>query len=175
MLLIVLAILGGTIGWATSQLVAALMGRELPVPWTASATLGLLAFCIFVWALGIRPRIKGKPGIRPLDPFVAARTAALAMAASRTGAIVAGFYLGVAIALLADFGSSLARERLFPTAAAVVCALLVVLAALWLEYICRLPDDSDDDDRGKHTGRADDSAAGWVHPTHRQVGSPRGT
>ncbi len=164
-LLIVLAVLGGAVGWATSQLVENLAGRKLPVPWTASITLALLAFCLFVWALGIRPRLKRKPGTEPLNPFVAARTAALAMAASRTGAIVAGFYAGVAIALLSDYGSSLARERLLPTGAAILAAILVILAALWLEYICRLPDDSDDDDHGRRSGRADDSPADWVHPT----------
>jgi hypothetical protein len=77
------------------------------------------------------------------------------MAASRTGAVVAGFYSGVAIALASMWDVPYVRERIVVSVAAVGGSVLVVLAALWLERVCRLPpsdsdtdtDDDDPDDR----------------------------
>jgi hypothetical protein len=82
-----------------------------------------------------------------MDPLVAARSAALAMAASRTGAIVAGFYAGVAIAFAPSWDLSAARERIVIALVTVVGAGLVVVAALWLERVCRVPPDASDDEK----------------------------
>jgi hypothetical protein len=79
-----------------------------------------------------------------MEPLVAARSAALSMAASRTGAVVAGFYAGVAIALAPMWDVPYVRERILVSLAAVGGAVLVVLAALWLERVCRLPPQDDD-------------------------------
>jgi hypothetical protein len=80
-----------------------------------------------------------------MDPIVAARSAALGMAASRTGAIVVGFYLGVAIELAPGWGVDSVRERVIVSLVTVVLAGLVVAAALWLERVCRVPPDASDD------------------------------
>lgn len=97
LLLVALAVLAGAIGFATVSLWETAFGRTLPVPLMASITLFLLAVAIFIWAILIRPRLLRKEGTKPISPFTAARTAALAMAASRTGALVVGFYLGTAL------------------------------------------------------------------------------
>ena len=110
-------------GWVLADVIDRVAGRSVPVPWTAPATLAILAVALVFWAVGMRRRLREKR----VDPFVAARTAALALAASRTG----------------------------------VAGLLMVAAALWLERICRIKGDGDDDDDGTNDA---DSAADWVHP-----------
>jgi hypothetical protein len=66
------------------------------------------------------------------------------------GALVAGFYAGVAIALLPSWDVTYVRERVLISVATVGGSVLVVLASLWLERVCRVPpapdDDEDEDD-----------------------------
>lgn len=165
--LAVLAVLASTLGWSVAQVFDSVVGRTLPVPWSAPVTLGVLALGILLWAIGLRPRLLRREGARPVSPFLAARTAALAMAASRTGAIVGGFYAGVAVALLADLQNPVAAQRAWAAGAAVLGGLLVVLAALWLEHICRLPGDDDQNKAGHSAGETGDQSPDWVHPAIR--------
>ena len=99
-LLLTLAVLAGAIGWGAVSLIQGQSGRILPVPWLAASTMWILALALGIWTLLARPRLQRRPGTKSLPPIVAARTAALAMAASRTGSLVGGFYLGVALAAL---------------------------------------------------------------------------
>jgi hypothetical protein len=149
-LLVALAVLAGAVGWAVARLVDTFANRTLPVPWTAPVVMAVLALTLALWARGTRARLAHKPGTKPMDPLVAARSAALAMAASRTGAIVAGFYTGVAISLAPGWDVAGVRDRTLVAVVTVGMAVLVILAGLWLERVCRLPDDqvprSDDDD-----------------------------
>jgi 4-amino-4-deoxy-L-arabinose transferase-like glycosyltransferase len=144
-LLVALVAISAAVGWGTSRLVDAYADRSLPVPWTAALVMLLLALALALWARGTRARLTGQPGTKPMDPIVAARSAALGMAAARTGAIVAGFYLGVSIELAPGWGFAHVRERVVVSLVTVLLAGLVVAAALWLERVCRVPPDSSDD------------------------------
>lgn len=149
--LVALAVLAAAVGWAATRLVDHFADRTIPVPVTMPVVMTVLALALALWARGTKARLAGRSGTRPLDPIVAARSAALAMAASRTGALVCGFYAGVVLALLPDWGYESARQRGVVAIAASVTALLVVAAGLWLERVCRLPDDpapADDYDDG---------------------------
>lgn len=156
-LLATLAAVSAVAGWLIADLVDELAGRVVPVPWTAPATLGILAIAIFFWALGTRRRLNDGQA----DPFVTARTAALAMAASRTGAIATGIYAGFLVWMVGQWWIEAARMRGIASAVAVVAGVLMVAAALWLERICRITSDGDDDDDGS---AETDSSADWVHP-----------
>lgn len=157
-LLVTLVVVSAVAGWVVADLVDKALGRTVPVPWTAAATLAILAIALFFWALGTRRKLHDGHA----DPFVAARTAALAMAASRTGAVATGVYLGFLVWFAGNWWMEAARSRGFASAAAVAAGLLMVLAALWLERICRITSDGDEDD---DDGSADsDSSADWVHP-----------
>lgn len=148
-LLVALAAISAALGWATARLVDAFAERSLSVPITMPVVMALLALATALWARGTRARLAGRPGTRPMDPIVAARSAALAMAASRAGAIVAGFYVGAAIALAPGWDVAGVRERVITALVTVVMAVLLAVAGLWLEHICRLPDEpppADDDD-----------------------------
>lgn len=144
--LVTLALLASVGGWALTRLVDAYAGRSLPVPWSAPAVMVLLALTIGLWARGTRARLQRRPGTKPLEPIVAARTAALAMAGSRTGAIVAGFYAGVAVALTPYWSIAYTRQLILVALLTVLAAGLVVAASLWLERICRLPPEPPDQD-----------------------------
>lgn len=172
LLLVILAVLAGAIGFASVGLWDSVFGRTLPVPLMSSVTLFLLAVAIFFWAITIRPRLMGKEGTKPVDPFTAARTAALAMAASRTGALVAGFYLGTAIGFTAKLYLPIGRERLLFALLAAAAAVLVVLASLWLEHICRLPGNDDDDQPNSASG--EDEPTDWAMPRAGKSTGERG-
>lgn len=142
--LVALAVLAAALGWGTVQVVDAWFGRVLPVPWLAAAALWLLAAATAYWAFSSRPRIQRRPGVRPMPPLVAARTAALAMAASRIGSLVAGFYAGVAVAMISAISTPSGSAAFWSATLAAVGALGLVVAAVWLEHICRLPVGPDD-------------------------------
>ena len=164
-LLAMLALLAAVIGWCLVQLFDSLAGHTLPVPWSAPATLLLLALSLFIWALLARPRLARKRGTTPMSPFIAARTAALALAASRTGALVGGFYVGVAVGFLPSLRNAVASAGAVTSGAAVFAAFLMVLAALWLEHLCRIRDGSD---------RVESRNERLEPPTDPEVASRRG-
>jgi len=142
-LLVALAVLAGAAGWGLARVWEALTGRYLPVAWSVAGAMGLLAAALLIWALLARPRLRHDPGTRPLEPFVAARTAALAMASSRTGAVVGGVYAGIGLSFLGLWSQEAGRSRVLTSAATVVAALAVVVVALWLERMLRLPEEPD--------------------------------
>jgi uncharacterized membrane protein YoaK (UPF0700 family) len=144
-LLVVLAVVAAVVGWALTRLVDAYAGRSLPVPWTAPVVMALLALALVLWTRGTRARLARKPGTKPMEPIVAARSAALAMAGSRTGAAVGGFYLGVAVALSGSWEVPYVRELVLLALATVLGSVAVVAASLWLERVCRLPPDASGD------------------------------
>ena len=142
--LVLLAVLGAVGGWVATALVDAFAGRSFPVPLTVPALMLVLALSVFLWARGTRARLEKRPGTKPMPPLLALRTAALALAVSRAGAVVGGFYLGVAVALSPSWDIAYVRGL---TIAALVTALgsgLLVAAGLWLERICRIPPSDDD-------------------------------
>ena len=138
------AVVAGAVGWGLVQVVDSWAGRLLPVPGLAAAAMWLLAGATAYWTVASRPRLHGKPGSKPLPAVVAARTAALAMAASRGGALVAGFYAGVAIAMIPFLGVPTGGTTFWSATLASLGALALVVAALWLENVCRLPIGPDD-------------------------------
>ena len=143
-LLAALAVLAAAVGWGLSALWETVTGRYLPVPWTTGAALALLAAALLIWTLLVRPRLKHHDGARPLEAIVAARTAALAMAASRTGAIAGGVYLGIGLSFVSRFAQESGRDRVVSCAFSVVASVAVVVVALWLERLCRVPEAPDD-------------------------------
>lgn len=146
-LLLGVAVVAGALGWGAAYLVDVRLGRYLSVPWTAPVTFLLLGVALLLWTRGVRARLARKPGTKPLPPLVAARTAALAMAASRVGAFFLGWYLGVLAEFLPSLSVPAVRQDALAATGSVLGALLVVVAALWLEHSCRLPDPPDGEDR----------------------------
>lgn len=148
--LLLLAAVSIAVGWGATRIVDSVVGRFFPVPWSVPALMLLLAAAVALWARGTRARLARRPGTTPMPPLVAARTAALALATSRAGSVVGGFYLGVALGLLQYWSANEDAQRI--TVAALLTAAAsgaLVAAGLWLERICRIPptDDALDADR----------------------------
>lgn len=149
--LLAIAVISGAVGWGIVRIVDSWSGRVLPLPWLAAAALWLVAGAVLYWALSSRPRLRKEPGAKPMPPIVAARTAALAMAASRAGALMMGLYSGIAIGIIPLRNVPSGASAFWAAVLAALGALGLAAAALWLEHICRLPIDPDDPRRG---GRA---------------------
>ena len=147
-LLLTTAIVGFGVGFLGARFWDIQTGAPPAVPWAAPFTLLVLAagFAIAAWTL--RPRIERRPGHRPLDPFLAARTAVLALAGSRAGAAVAGVYLGYAAFLLLDLVNDYRRRMVLIAVVAAVAGAALAAAALWLERICRIKAGDEDDPNG---------------------------
>lgn len=130
------------LGWMVGSWIDG-MGRLPVIPWLAVLVIWVVAGFVMVWALVARRRIRPDPGRPRMAPLVAARTAALALAGSRTGSVVFGLYAGVALRLIQETSASAARERMLAAALAALGGLVLAGLSLWLEHICRLPDDPD--------------------------------
>lgn len=153
-LLITLLVVGAAVGWGISIIASGWTGRSLPVPVLAGSALWLLAIALIVWGSIIRPRLQANvdptrhPGIEPLPVLVAARIAAIAMAASRMGVAVAGVYVGVTIATISSGLSTPAAQRSLLSALLAASGSAVVAGAgLRLERWCLLPSSNDDADQ----------------------------
>ena len=137
-MLLLVALLSALVGWVYGDWIDG-TGRLPAVPWLAVAVVWVVAVFVGVWALVARRRLHPKPGGTRMAPLVAARTTALALAGSRTGAVVFGIYAGLATRLLEETTVAAARERLLAAALASLGGLLLAGLALWLEHICRIP------------------------------------
>ena len=137
-MLAVLAILAAAVGWSVAQLWPTFFGQGMPVS-TGSAIAMILVFVtMLIWTLMTRARLKPGATVNRLHPIVAARTAALAMSASRVGSLAFGFYVGVLLANLAANYSSAGTDRIRISAVTAVASLLTAAVAIWLERICQI-------------------------------------
>lgn len=143
-LLLAIGASGGVVGYFGVKIWDGQTGAPPAVPWASPTLLAFVAAGFFLAVLTLRPRIERRPGHRPLDPFTAARTAALALAGSRAGAAVAGVYGGYVIFLLIDLDNGYRRHLLLIVGSAALAGVAMTVAAFWLERICRI-DMSDDD------------------------------
>lgn len=117
------------------------------LPLFAGITLLLVAAIEVVFTLVVRPKVRRKQGVEPLDPLVAARAVILAKASSVAGCLVAGAWIGLLAYVLPL--SSFVDAAGSDTGSAVVgliSALALVASGLWLEYTLRNPDEPEEDE-----------------------------
>ena len=137
-MLAVLAILAAAVGWSFAQLWPTFFGQGMPVSIGSAIAMILVFLTLLIWTLMTRARLKPGATINRLHPIVAARTAALAMSASRVGALAFGFYVGVFLANVAADYSSAGSDRIRISATTSIASLLTAAVALWLERICQI-------------------------------------
>lgn len=149
-LLATVAAVSGILGWSMTRLADSVAGRYLPVTWTAAGAIWLLALFLLMWTWIVRPRLLRRKGTAPLSPHVAARTTALSLASSRTGAAVAGVYAGVVVAFLGELAAPAAQDSAIAAGVASIGGFALAAVGLWLESMCRVDDDDGDlDDHGQ--------------------------
>jgi hypothetical protein len=130
-------------GLATYLVFRARYGSLPPVPPTIAPSLYLLAVAELILAPSVRARLAGKPRTRPILPLTVLRTAAVARGSSAIGALFAGALLGTEAYVLSRSEVPAARLDAFRAALALGGAVLLVVAALRLENVCRVQDPPD--------------------------------
>jgi Protein of unknown function (DUF3180) len=150
--LVLTALVAAVFGWL---LVSRFYGELPQLPWLPAVTMLLLAIAEGMTARATKARIDRQPGTQPVEPLVVARLVALAKASSLAGALLGGVYAGLTVWVFLQRDRLAAASDDVPVAAAgVLAGALLVAAALWLEYACRIPSRDDDD---YESGRGDDS------------------
>src|SRR4051794_21914686 len=164
--LVVLAI-GLTV--AAWLLVRAFYGSLPPFDWWLPVPLALLAVAEALGARTLKARLAAErearksPGrgtaaarttgpVRPVEPMMVARLAVLAQASAYVGAVFAGVWAGVLLYTaphIARLGA--ASGDTVAAVFGVLSSAALVVAALWLESVCRVPPGSEDPD---HPGGA---------------------
>jgi Protein of unknown function (DUF3180) len=136
-----------------SYMLVVLLYRWFP-PITLWTGVSLLALAIAeaVWAFYVRARInEGEIGDGPgwLHPLAVARSVLIAKASAWVGAVVLGWWVGVLGYLLPRRSTlRVAGEDTAGAAVAAVCALVLVVAALWLQHCCKSPEEPPDNANG---------------------------
>lgn len=141
--LLLAALTGAVIGYGIG-LVSDQLGYGLPrVSWVAIGLLLFLAVLLFVAARRARSWVSGDRPQQPGDALTLGRYVALAKAGAVFGAVMAGGYLGLAIAGLDRLSTDYGRDHVLWAAGGAVAAVVVTVAALGLERSLQLPHDGD--------------------------------
>ena len=147
--LLLIALACGVVAWA---LLHAIYSRLPQLTWSAVPAL-LIAAGVEAWAGRIlRARIAGEQG-EPVPPLLVARVLVLAKASAQVAAVFGGVSLGAMVYLSVLLNAATPRADMVTAGLTFAAALLLAVAALWLEYCCRVPRypgdsrDHDDDDR----------------------------
>ncbi len=158
-----LAVVAVGLALAAWLVVRATYGSLPPLRWWLPVPLAVLAVAEALGARTLRDRLAAEraarrggaraaepaPLVRPVEPMLVARLAVLAQASAYVGAVFTGVWAGV----LLHVGPSVGRLQAAggDTVTAVVgvgCAAGLTGAALWLESVCRVPPDRDDERPG---------------------------
>ncbi|MGW2279141.1 DUF3180 domain-containing protein [Streptomyces sp. NPDC001770] len=138
----------GVLSWAGARLWNAL-GTLPSVPLAGPIVLAAIAAVLLATALSIRSRLRAqrerRPGAKGVEPLMAARALVFGQASALVAALVAGVYGGTGVFLLSYLDLPPRRDQAIYAGAAVVASFAVIAAALFLEHVCKLPEDHDDD------------------------------
>lgn len=120
-----------------------------PITAIAGASLYPVAALDAVLAFVIRARVGDRrigDGPKQLHPITAARAVALAKASAQVGSLAAGVWLGFLIWTLPQRSTVRAAASDTPGAiVGLIAGVVLVAAALWLEYCCRAPSEPPDE------------------------------
>ncbi len=137
------AVLAAVATWAV---LTAAYSSLPPLTWTGVPAL-LIAAGAEAWTgRDLRARIAGRPGARPAPPLFVARMVALAKASSQAAALLAGICAGFIIYLSGMTSAPIPRGDLINASLSFGACLVLLAAALFLEYCCRVPKNPDGDD-----------------------------
>jgi divalent metal cation (Fe/Co/Zn/Cd) transporter len=146
------------LSWAAARLWDT-FGTLPRVPVAAPIVLALIAVALFATALSLRARLKAQrerhPGAKGVDPLAAARAVVFGQASALVAAIVSGLYGGACVFLIMyELDNDPRRQQAIYAGLAVLAGIAVVAAAIFLERVCKLPDDEDPAPPGRlHHGR----------------------
>lgn len=137
----------GVLSWAGARLWNSL-GTLPAVPAPAPFVLALIAAVLLATALSLRSRLKAQrerqEGAKGVDPMMAARAVLFGHASALVAALASGIYGGTAVLLLVENTEGpFRRDQLLYAGLSVVAGVAVMAAAVYLQRVCRLPDDEE--------------------------------
>ncbi|QTE00032.1 DUF3180 domain-containing protein [Streptomyces cyanogenus] len=139
-------VVAGVLSWAGARLWNSI-GTLPSVPLAAPVVLALIAVVLLSTALSLRARLKAqrerRPGAKGVDPLMAARAVVFGQASALVAALVAGMYGGTGVFLLELLEIPPRRDQAIYAGLSVLAGLGVIAAALFLERVCKLPEDDD--------------------------------
>ncbi|MFB4423579.1 DUF3180 domain-containing protein [Streptomyces sp. QL37] len=143
----------GVLSWGGARLWDSL-GTLPSVPLAAPIVLAVIAVVLLATALSIRARLRAqrerRPGAKGVEPMMAARAVVFGQASALVTALVAGMYGGTGVFLLGSLDVPPRRDQAIYAGFAVLAGIAVVAAAYFLERVCKLPEDGDDDRNTAH-------------------------
>jgi hypothetical protein len=144
-------IVAAVLSWAGARLWNSI-GTLPSVPLAAPIVLALIAVVLLSTALSIRARLKAQRERRPeakgVDPLMAARALVFGQASALVAALVAGMYGGTGVFLLEFLDIPARRDQAIYAGFSVVAGIGVIAAAIFLERICKLPEDDEHNGAG---------------------------
>jgi hypothetical protein len=126
-------------------------GGALPPPsWGGLVVLVFMACGVVFAALPVRRFLRGH-ATKPLNPLRAMRTLVLAQASALTGALVTGWYVAQVLVLIPILDVPSRRAVAIRLAALAAGGVLMAVAGLLAQAMCRVDKDKDrrDPDRGR--------------------------
>ncbi|GGT70598.1 DUF3180 domain-containing protein [Streptomyces lateritius] len=149
-----LFVVAGILSWGAARLWDA-VGTLPSVPLAAPVVLAAIAVVLTATALSLRSRLKAqrerRPGAKGVEPLMAARAVVFGQASALVAAMVAGMYGGVGVFLLGSLDVPSRRDQAIYAGFSVLAGIGVIAAALFLERVCKLPED---EENGKGTAPA---------------------
>ncbi|MFC9848022.1 DUF3180 domain-containing protein [Streptomyces sp. NPDC060223] len=140
-------VIAGALSWAGARLWNS-VGTLPSVPLAAPIVLALIAVVLLATALSLRGRLKAqrerRPGAKGVDPLMAARAVVFGQASALVAALVAGMYGGTGVFLLESLDIPARRDQAIYAGFSVLAGIGVIAAAFFLERVCKLPEDDDE-------------------------------
>lgn len=145
-------VVAAVLAWAAAHLWDT-FGTLPSVPVAAPVVLALIAVALFATALSIRTRLRAqrerRPGAKGVNPLAAARAVVFGQASALVASLVVGLYGGTGLYLVMyRLDMAPRREQAIYAGLAVLAGVAVVAAALFLERVCKIPEDDDQPPRG---------------------------
>ncbi|MET7456170.1 DUF3180 domain-containing protein [Streptomyces sp. NPDC005574] len=139
-------VVAGILSWAGARLWNSI-GTLPSVPLAAPIVLAVIAVVLLATALSIHARLKAqrerRPGAKGVDPLMAARAVVFGQASALVAALVAGMYGGTGVFLLESLDIPARRDQAIYAGFSVLAGIGVIAAALFLERVCKLPEDDE--------------------------------
>lgn len=142
----------GILSWGGMRLWES-YGTMPSVPLAAPIVLAVIAAVLLATALSLRSRLRAqrerRPGAKGVEPLMAARALVFGQASALVAALVGGMYGGTGVFLLGSLDVPARRDQAIYAGFAVLAGIAVIAAALFLERVCRLPEDDDPNGKNK--------------------------
>ncbi|MEU0243071.1 DUF3180 domain-containing protein [Streptomyces sp. NPDC006235] len=144
-------VVAGVLSWAGARLWNSI-GTLPSVPLAAPIVLALIAVVLLATALSLRARLRAQrerqPDAKGVDPMMAARAVVFGQASALVAALVAGMYGGTGVFLLESLDIPARRDQAIYAGFSVLAGIGVIAAAIFLERVCKLPDDDEHEGTG---------------------------